>query len=53
MRVNIWIPDELIDSVRDAAHGERKSVSGYLVGLHLREVSKNIEKGCEDEAETV
>ena len=34
MRVNIWIPDDLVDEIREYAHKAKESVSGYLVGLH-------------------
>lgn len=35
MRVNIWIPDDLMEGVKEAAWEMRASVSGYLVALYL------------------
>jgi len=35
MRVTIWIPDADMDGLKEAAYQSRKSVSGYLVGLHI------------------
>ena len=41
MKVTIWVPDDLVQGIKDAAWGSRKSVSGYLVDLHKSEVIKN------------
>lgn len=34
MKVTIWIPDDLVDEIKESAYQSRKSVSGYLVDLH-------------------
>lgn len=34
MKVMIWIPDNLVDEVKDAAWKSKMSVSNYLVSLH-------------------
>jgi len=35
MRITIWVPDKLVEGLKEAAHKHRKSVSGYLTGLHM------------------
>lgn len=37
MRINIWIPKDLEESIRVEAYNNKQSVSGYLVGLHCKE----------------
>lgn len=34
MRTTIYIPDDLVDEIKEAAWREKISVSGYLIGLH-------------------
>jgi hypothetical protein len=38
MRINIWIPDDLIEGVKESAYKKRKSVSQYLVDLHRAKI---------------
>ena len=40
MRTTIWIPDEVIKEMKEEAWRQRKSLSGYLVGLHTGGVVK-------------
>jgi len=40
MKKTIWVPDELVEGIKEAAWRERKSVSSYLVGLHCGAVEQ-------------
>ena len=44
MRVNIWVPDSLIESIKGSALKEKKSVSQYLIDLHRESVKDLPEK---------
>lgn len=41
-RVSIYIPDDVVESIEDAAKRDGRSVSNYLVQLHKAAIRKDI-----------
>lgn len=42
MQKMIWIPNDLVEGIKEAAYNERKSVSQYLVDLHREKVDSKL-----------
>lgn len=49
MRTTIYIPDKLVDGVKEAAWRNRKSVSKYFLDLHLGNVGIQNKKPSQPE----
>jgi len=42
MRTTIWVPDDVIKDMKEAAWRKRLSLSRYLVGLHVGDVVEKV-----------